>query len=153
MQHYGYRYDYRARSAGRHAPIPAFSRWLEVIAEKLLLLFDGHRPHRPDRPDQCIVNEYRPGQGIGMHADHASFGPIVVSVSLSTVWHMHFRPRRARSHARYALPSDELGELPRRSDLVLSGNARSACCLARSFGADRLDNPLILFSLQGSGCC
>ena len=63
-----------------------------------------------------------------MHADHASFGPIVVSVSLSTVWHMHFRPRRARPHARHALPSDEFAELPRRSDTThgLPGHSRES---------------------------
>ena len=43
-----------------------------------------------------------------MHVDHASFGPIVASVSLGPAWHMHFRPRRARPHVRHALPSDEL---------------------------------------------
>ena len=33
-------------------------------------------------PEQCIVNEYRPGQAIGMHADHRDFGPVVASLSL-----------------------------------------------------------------------
>ena len=37
----------------------------EVIGDRLAPLFGGRRP------EQCIVNEYRPGQGIGMHADHA----------------------------------------------------------------------------------
>ena len=68
VQHYGYRYDYRARNSGQHLSAPAFPRWASAIADRLLPLF-GDR-----RPEQCIVNEYRPGQGIGMHADHASFG-------------------------------------------------------------------------------
>ena len=87
VQHYGFRYDYRGRSAGRHAPAPAFPRWADVVADRLTPLFDGRRP------EQCIVNEYRPGQGIGMHADHASFGGIVVSLSLGDAWTMQFRPR------------------------------------------------------------
>ena len=68
VQHYGYRYAYRGQSRDRHEPAPPLPRWAEVVADRLRPLFDGRRP------EQCIVNEYRPGQGIGMHADHASFG-------------------------------------------------------------------------------
>ena len=73
-----------------------------------------------------IVNEYRPGQGIGMHADHASFGPVVVSLSLGDAWTMNFRPRSARPYVRDGRASDETALLPRRSALVLRGQARSA---------------------------
>ena len=120
VQHYGYRYDYGGRSAGRHAPATQFPRWASVIAERLQPLFDG------TMPEQCIVNEYRPGQGIGMHADHAAFGPVVVSVSLGAEWPMHFRPRSVRPYMRHGLASDETAVLPRRSALVLRGQARSA---------------------------
>ena len=75
---------------------------------------------------QCIVNEYRPGQGIGMHADHADFGPVVASLSLADDWPMQFRRRTVRPYARDALPGDEVAVLPRRSVLVLAGPARSA---------------------------
>ena len=117
VQHYGYRYDY-GRS-GRHAPAPAFPRWAQVIGDRLRPLFDG------ELPEQCIVNEYRPGQGIGMHADHPSFGPVVVSMSLAATWQMHFRPRSVRPYVRHGLPSDEVAVLPRRSALVLRGAARN----------------------------
>ena len=120
VQHYGYRYDYRLRQSGRHAPAPAFPRWAEVIGERLRPHFDGRRP------EQCIVNEYRPGQGIGMHADHPSFGPVVVSISLAATWPMNFRPRSHRPYVRHALPADEVAMLPRRSALVLRGDARRA---------------------------
>ena len=120
VQHYGYRYDYRATGNGRHAPAPAFPRWATVIGDRLAPYFDGAMP------EQCIVNEYRPGQGIGMHADHASFGDIVVSLSLGDAWTMNFRPRSARPYVRYGLASDEVALLPRRSALVLRGEARSA---------------------------
>ena len=119
VQHYGYRYDYRQRATGRHAPAPAFPRWASVMAERLRPLFDGALP------DQCIVNEYRPGQGIGMHADHVSFGPVVISLSLGAAWRMHFRPRSQRPYVRHGLASDEVALLPRRSALVLRGAARS----------------------------
>ncbi len=75
-------------------------------------------------PVQCIVNEYRPGQGIGMHADHGDFGPVVASLSLAADWPMRFRPRSVRPYARGGLPGDEVAVLPRRSVLVLAGSAR-----------------------------
>lgn len=120
VQHYGYRYDYRLRQSARHAPAPAFPRWAEVIGERLRPLFDGARP------EQCIVNEYRPGQGIGMHADHPSFGGVVVSLSLGADWRMNFRPRTVRPYVRDGLASDEVALLPRRSALVLRDAARHA---------------------------
>ena len=119
VQHYGWRYDYRQRATGRHIPAPAFPRWAEVLADRIAPLFGGVRP------DQCIVNEYRPGQGIGMHADHPSFGPVVVSLSLGAAWRMHFRPRNGRPYVRHGLASDEVAMLPRRSALVLSRHART----------------------------
>ena len=75
-------------------------------------------------PVQCIVNEYRPGQGIGMHADHRDFGPVVASLSLGASWPMRFRRRDTRPYARDGLPGDEVALLPRRSVLVLAGAAR-----------------------------
>ena len=120
VQHYGYRYDYRQRGVGRHDPAGPFPRWATVIGDRLAPYFDGRLP------EQCIVNEYRPGQGIGMHADHASFGPIVVSLSLGDAWTMNFRPRSARPYVREGLAADEIALLPRRSALVLRGDARSA---------------------------
>ena len=120
VQHYGFRYDYRAPGAGRHDPAAPFPRWAEVIGDRLAPLFGGQRP------EQCIVNEYRPGQGIGMHADHQSFGPVVVSLSLGDAWTMNFRPRSRRPYVRGGLASDEVVLLPRRSALVLRGPARSS---------------------------
>ena len=120
VQHYGYRYDYRGRSAGRHAPAPSFPRWAEAIGDRLAPLFGG------ERPEQCIVNEYRPGQGIGMHADHASFGGVVASLSLGAAWTMNFRPRSRRPYVRGGPASDEVVLLPRRSALVLRDAARSS---------------------------
>ena len=72
---------------------------------------------------QCIVNQYRPGQGIGMHADHRDFGPVVASLSLGASWPMRFR-RRGGRYVRGGLPGDEVAVLPRRSVLVLDGSAR-----------------------------
>ena len=120
VQHYGLKYDYGSTSAGRHASAAPFPRWATAIGEPL-------RPFFQDAlPEQCIVNEYRPGQGIGMHADHRSFGPVVVSLSLAAEWTMNFRPRSRRPYVRGGLASDEVVPLLRRASLVLSGGARSA---------------------------
>ena len=119
VQHYGYRYDYRHRGAA--APAAPFPRWATAIAERMQSWF------APRIPEQCIVNEYRPGQGIGMHADHRSFGPVVASLSLADTWTMRFRPRRPGDpYVPGACRHDEATDLPRRSLLVLRGRARTA---------------------------
>ena len=121
VQHYGYRYDYRHRGTDAHTPAAPFPRWAAVMAERMQSSF------APRIPEQCIVNEYRPGQGIGMHADHRSFGPVVASLSLADTWTMRFRPRRpGEPYVPGACRHDEAIALPRRSLLVLRGPARTA---------------------------
>ena len=116
VQHYGFRYDYRGSS--RPAPAAPFPRWTTCMADRLRPHFGGVVPV------QCIVNEYRPGQGIGMHADHRDFGGVVASLSLGADWPMRFRPRGTRPYAAGAMPGDEVAVLPRRSVLVLARAAR-----------------------------
>ena len=128
VQHYGFRYDYRG--GGSRVPAPAFPRWAAAMAERIRPHFGGALPV------QCIVNEYRPGQGIGMHADHADFGAVVASLSLGADWPMRFRLRRTRPYASGAMPGDEVATLPRRSVLVLAGSARTAWM----HGIDRADS-------------
>ena len=143
VQHYGYRYDYRARGADPHVPAAAFPRWATVMADRMAAWFDDQErsshprfppPVMPDRtaawlnayrPEQCIVNEYHPGQGIGMHADHESFGPVVASLSLGADWDMRFRPRSVRPYVPGARPGDETVTLFRRTLLVLRREART----------------------------
>lgn len=86
VQHYGYRYDYKARritSRMGAEPIPEFLKRvgeLLVKAEAFVLL-----------PDQVIVNEYLPGQGIAAHIDcEPCFGDIIVTVSLGSKYEMDF---------------------------------------------------------------
>ena len=119
VQHYGFRYDYSRRTAGRAAPAAPFPAWTTAAAELLEGIFGG------TRPDQCIVNEYLPWQGIGMHADADAFGPVIVSISLATDWPMRFRPRYEQAYNRDGLPGDEILTLPARSALVLTGAART----------------------------
>ena len=139
VQHYGYRYAYRG--GGSRAPAPAFPRWASAMAKRLREHFAG------SLPVQCIVNEYRPGQGIGMHADHHDFGPVVASLSLADDWPMRFRPRATRPYAAGALPGDEVAVLPRRSVLVLARRARTAWMhgIDRSAGRGRATRLSVTF--------
>jgi alkylated DNA repair dioxygenase AlkB len=86
VQHYGYRYDYKARQARREdylGPLPAP---LEQMAKRLTT--DGHFK---TVPDQVIINEYMPGQGISAHIDcQPCFGDTVASLSLLSACVMRF---------------------------------------------------------------
>ena len=116
VQHYGYKYDYRNKSAAqRTTPIPT---WIEFLTERLNTKFSTEFT-------QCIINEYTPGQGIGMHTDAPIFGEIIVSVSLNDSWTMRFRHSSVRPYNRDGLPGDKVVMLPRRSGLVLTELARS----------------------------
>ena len=86
VQHYGWRYDYKARAITPDMHIGALPDWLADIAQQLYDetgLFDRV-------PEQVIVNEYLPGQGIAMHIDHPGFGPTVCTISLLDDWEMDF---------------------------------------------------------------
>src|SRR5437868_9900972 len=64
VQHYGYRYDYKARRVDQSmflGPLPTFAM---PVARRLL-----ERSLFSKLPDQLIVNEYLPGQGISAHID------------------------------------------------------------------------------------
>ena len=69
-----------------------------------------------------VFNEYLPGQGIAPHTDSLLYGPVICSLSLASSCLMSF----------YALSDLENGieehslqiELPRRSMLIMSGDAR-----------------------------
>ena len=112
VQHYGWRYDYRARHvdpADDLGPIPdALQLILQLPA--IMQVFDRS-------PDQVIINEYLPGQGISAHIDCVPcFGPVIASLSLGSATDMLFR--RRVSGERRAI------RLEPRSLILLSGPAR-----------------------------
>jgi alkylated DNA repair dioxygenase AlkB len=78
-QHYGYVYDYRAKTVDPSMHLGDLPPWLQRIAQHLH--YDGLVP---EVPDQAIINEYQPGQGIADHIDCTPcFGDVVISLSLS----------------------------------------------------------------------
>jgi alkylated DNA repair dioxygenase AlkB len=88
VQHYGYRYDYKARKVSRSmfvGPLPALA---DAVSARLVAMGLMSEP-----PDQLIVNEYVPGQGISPHVDCVPcFGPRIVTVSLGSQCEMDFDP-------------------------------------------------------------
>ena len=65
VQHYGWRYDYRARAITPDMHIGALPDWLAKLAQRLYDETDLF--YRV--PEQVIVNEYQAGQGIATHID------------------------------------------------------------------------------------
>ena len=63
-QHYGYKYDYRARSVDATYYLGEIPYWVYELCNKLYedAIFI-------QKPDQVIINEYLPGQGIVLHVD------------------------------------------------------------------------------------
>ena len=68
VQHYGWRYDYKARRVDPAMRLGALPAWADALARRL---FDAKLV--PNLPDQVIVNEYCKEQGIGKHVDSDSF--------------------------------------------------------------------------------
>ncbi|PZP85944.1 MAG: alpha-ketoglutarate-dependent dioxygenase AlkB [Azospirillum brasilense] len=110
VQHYGYRYDYKARNISRELQLGALPEQLEHYTVKLAEnLF-------ANKPDQVIVNEYLPGQGISSHTDCIPcFGPTIVSLSLGSSCVMDFEGPEDDRHTLLLEP---------RSLLLLSDDAR-----------------------------
>jgi alkylated DNA repair dioxygenase AlkB len=107
---FGYSYDYASRQVREAAPIPAF---LSPLRDRVAA-FAG-RP--ADVFAQVLINEYRPGAGIGWHRDRAQFGE-VVGVSLLAPATLRFRRKSGSGWERESLLLDP------RSAYRLSGPAR-----------------------------
>ncbi|WP_338609517.1 alpha-ketoglutarate-dependent dioxygenase AlkB [Pelagibacterium nitratireducens] len=112
VQHYGFRYDYRARRVTNKSYLGPLPDWLSALADRLMK-DDIFRA----RPDQVIVNEYWPGQGIAPHVDcEPCFGETITSLSLGSTCSMEFSHiQSGQSLSQFLAP---------RGLLVLNGEAR-----------------------------
>lgn len=108
---FGYRYDYGSRAVVEAAPFPSF---LASVRAKVAAIFD--RPAEAFR--QVLINEYRPGAGIGWHRDKAQFDE-VVGVSLLAPCSLRFRRKSGETWDRASLTVEP------RSAYFLSGPART----------------------------
>lgn len=116
VQHYGWRYDYKARKVDPKNYLGPLPVWAQDLAERLLEL-----QVVSELPDQVIVNNYEGNQGITKHIDcpECFRGP-VVTISLLETWDMVFtRKLENGTSERFVQP------LPQRSVAVLAGEVRS----------------------------
>ena len=110
VQHYGWKYDYKARQIDASMRIGDLPPWALELARKL---------HSEGLvkivPDQVIVNEYVGNQGISKHVDSSSFAEDIATISLLESWEMIFRKGKENKHERL---------LEQRSVAVMSRDAR-----------------------------
>ena len=112
-QHYGYPYDYTARTIDTSMRLGDVPEVFASVAAKMVAegLF-------PMTPDQVIVNEYLPGQGISAHVDCTPcFQDAIATVSLGWEYPMDFIRTADPGDVRTVL-------LERGSVLVFRGEAR-----------------------------
>ena len=90
VQHYGYKYDYRARNIDKSFSLGPLPSWLDIWADRLKT-----QGYFSSKPDQAIINEYEPGHGISAHIDcEPCFGDIIASLSLGSGAMMQFKKSR-----------------------------------------------------------
>lgn len=112
VQHYGWRYDYKARSVTSDLRIGALPDWLQSYAVRL-----QQAGYFPKMPDQVIINEYLPGQGISAHIDCVPcFAETIASLSLGSPCVMDFTRSEAGEKSSLLLEPHSL--------LLLNGDAR-----------------------------
>ncbi|MDE0018828.1 alpha-ketoglutarate-dependent dioxygenase AlkB [Candidatus Poribacteria bacterium] len=113
VQHYGFKYDYRARKVNYDMHIGELPGWLEELSKELYW-----EKYMPEVADQVIINEYLPGQGISAHIDcEPCFKDTIVSLSLGSNCVMNFTNKldKARRIPIWLEP---------RSLIVMEGEAR-----------------------------
>lgn len=112
VQHYGYKYDYKARGVSRDSYLGALPDWLEPFSARLF----NHEAFG-QKPDQVIVNEYMSGQGISAHIDCIPcFSGSIASLSFGSAAMMQFSNSQTEEKREYYLEP--------RSLIILSGEAR-----------------------------
>lgn len=112
VQHYGYKYDYKARAIDYSMFLGALPSWASAMAKRLYL-----EKQIDQEPDQLIINEYLPGQGIANHVDcEPCFGETVISISLGSYCVMDFINIKSRHKIEVML---EPGSM-----VVITGEAR-----------------------------
>ena len=86
VQHYGFKYNYKARRVDMSMRVGELPKWLKELSVKLY-----QEGYMPEVADQVIINEYEPGQGISAHIDcEPCFQDTIVSLSLGSSCIMYF---------------------------------------------------------------
>lgn len=142
---FGFKYDY-SRST-KPEPIRPFTTKIAELVNKIIIRLtkimsndlveskksNNNRTLEQDLEfDQCIVNEYLPGQGITPHVDHAEyFGGIIASLTVNSGCVMSFKPSTKYNNSRQSdksnvknVKKDISFYLEPRSLVVLTGESR-----------------------------
>ncbi|MBH1445906.1 alpha-ketoglutarate-dependent dioxygenase AlkB [Stenotrophomonas maltophilia] len=116
VQHYGWRYDYKARQIRPENFLGPLPDWASELAERLLAY-----GVLTESPDQVIVNNYYGNQGISKHIDcKGCFRGPIVTVSLLETWDMIFTRKINSESLKFIQP------LLRCSAVVLAGESRNS---------------------------
>jgi alkylated DNA repair dioxygenase AlkB len=107
---FGFRYDYGSRQVVDAPPLPSF---LDPLRRKIAEAFGRNA----EAFQQVLINEYRPGAGIGWHRDKTQFDE-VVGVSLLAPCTFRFRRKNGDGWDRVSLLVEP------RSAYLLSGASR-----------------------------
>lgn len=85
--HLGYTYDYRSGGTKKKSEYP-IEHILQLLIESGLAR--AGLDIAPERMNQCIINRYNPGQGIGAHIDRVEYGDVVVCFTFFAGREMEF---------------------------------------------------------------
>lgn len=86
VQHYGFKYDYKARKIDNSFYLGKLPSWLSEVAKSIY-----GKGFIEFIPDQAIINEYESGQGIAPHIDcEPCFDDTIISLSLGSSCIMNF---------------------------------------------------------------
>lgn len=113
VQHYGFKYDYKARRIDKSFYIGKIPDWMYFLIERMnqngIITFN---------PDQAIINEYVDDQGIAAHIDcEPCFEDTIISISLGSSCILNFE-REPNSKNKIPLL------LEQKSLLVMTGESR-----------------------------
>ena len=105
VRQYGYEYNYSRRGVGEKLPeFPTcISKLLALIPDTDIHTGETSSDDEGEYFDQCICNRYMPGEGIGKHTDHRSFGNVIACFTLQSGIEMEFE-RRGEVFKKYVAP-------------------------------------------------
>jgi alkylated DNA repair dioxygenase AlkB len=101
VQHYCWKYDYKAKRTSQELYIGKLPDWLNDLAFLL------HKKNIfTEAPNQVIINEYNPGQGISPHIDCINcFSEVIASISLNSGCYMDLtKPKTLEKNSIYLEP-------------------------------------------------
>ena len=108
--HYGYAYNYSSGKTTEKAPdFPHIILLIQTIIKKLWKdcppdLIGDVLSEDSGRLNQCIINRYIPGQGIGAHTDRNDYGDIIVCFTFGGGREMEFTRDRYKPYKIYTPP-------------------------------------------------